>query len=174
MALLETGFALLAMLVLLNLLLTLGVIRRLREQASEADEERPPLPEVGTRVRDFTVTSLAGEPFTADHLTSGSRLVGFFSPLCKPCHRLKDELLARPPSERMFAFVVGDRTDPQAETLAVALSAITEVAMVPIGDRIHEAFDVQGFPALVRVTDGAVTAAAYRTADLRALPARVR
>src|SRR6266545_2616592 len=70
-----------------NLILTLALIRRLREQAGGPPGPRQPLPKVivgiGERPAEFTAATTEGEPIDRDAVAGG--LVGFFSPQCSPC-----------------------------------------------------------------------------------------
>ena len=90
MAILGTAVALVGVLCLLNLLFTVGVVRRLREQTEELAQLRQQsgpgdliLP-AGKRVEDFATATAVGAPVTADDLIQPT-LVGFFSPTCGPC-----------------------------------------------------------------------------------------
>lgn len=69
----------------LNLVLTVGVIRRLREHTEQlsrvALSSPDPILHVGDRVGDFAVTTTDGEQLSDDRFT-GRTLVGFFSPGC--------------------------------------------------------------------------------------------
>src|SRR6266511_625040 len=78
-----------------NLILTLALIRRLREQAGGPPGPRQPLPKVivgiGERPAEFTAATTEGEPIDRDAVAGG--LVGFFSPQCSPCRERVPEFM---------------------------------------------------------------------------------
>ncbi len=124
----------LMLLCLVNLLLTLGLARRIREEPPAV--MLPP----GSRVE----TAL--EPPT---------LVGFFSPGCGPCHERLPEFVARArraPAGRTVAVVVGDgeQADDMVTTLTAAVSTVVEAR----DGTLTTAFGVKGFPAFALVGDG--------------------
>lgn len=142
------AIVMLTLLGLLNLLLTLGLARRIREEPPAV--MLPP----GARV-DTTF-----EPPT---------LVGFFSPGCGPCHERLPEFVARArraPAGRTVAVVVGDgeRADDMVTTLGGAVSTVVE----PGGGTLSTAFGVKGFPAFALVGDGGRIEASGT--DLAAIP----
>ncbi|MFG6201919.1 hypothetical protein [Nonomuraea sp. JJY05] len=68
---------LVGVLCLLNLLLTVGVIRRLRKQAASA-ASLPPMEEglaIGEKIPEFAATTTGGEPIS-DELIEGPALIG--------------------------------------------------------------------------------------------------
>jgi hypothetical protein len=79
-----------AVLCVLDLLLTLGVIRRLREHTSRLENlevagyTANSLPVVGEKVGEFTATTVDGTSLSRDSLMRET-LVGFFSPTCVSC-----------------------------------------------------------------------------------------
>ncbi|MFD0472431.1 hypothetical protein ACFQ0B_32145 [Nonomuraea thailandensis] len=83
MAYLVAAVVLVGLLCMVNLLLTVGLIRRLRRQS-------PPQPPMaaglapGGSVPRFAATTTSGEP-VSDELLGAPALVGFFSPGCRPC-----------------------------------------------------------------------------------------
>ena len=183
MAYLTTAVAIVGVLCLLDLVLTYGVIRRLREHARQLASAPParrpaqarPLPEPGTVIGRFATTSATGEPLTSD-LFDDETLVGFFSPDCGPCKKLLPDFLIRAAQgpggrSRALAVVVGD---PEAATPLVA--ALEPVAQVVIeagtGGMVSAAFDVTSYPSVFTV-DGnrTVTASGRAMAALRR-PAR--
>jgi hypothetical protein len=164
---------------LVDLLLTVGVIRRLRHHADLLSRlpglgfglpDGSPLA-IGTRPTDFTATTTAGEPVTPASL--GDRTVlAFFMSQCQPCSELLPEFIrfaAELPAgyPRPLAVVVGD--DAQAAEYAGRLSEVARVVTEPVSGPVSTAFSVQGFPALAILDgQGVVTAAASRLLDLPA------
>jgi thiol-disulfide isomerase/thioredoxin len=145
------------LLTLLNLLLLLGVVRRLRAQDGRTD--RPaggstrlePLPPVGTLIEDVAAVDVAGIPVRRADLD----LVGFFSPGCEPCDALLPQFIgyaAGLPGGRddVLAVVVGV---PGEVAEAVArLSAVARVVVEePPAGPLAGAFRVTGYPAVFRL-----------------------
>jgi len=137
---------------LVNLLLTLAVIRRLR-QHTELLSNRPAGPEggvlaAGERPGDFDAVDTDGLPVTAG--PDGPRLVGFFSPECEPCKaKLPDfaEQVAGYPGgpARVLAVVAGD--GPGITDFAGALAPVARVVVEPSDGPLTTAFQVSAFPA---------------------------
>jgi hypothetical protein len=152
-----------------DLVLTLGVIRRLRHHtdllAGQSDREPPGSDEVvlltdGERPADFTAVTTDGEAVSLQSL-HGETLVGFFSPQCSACKERVPEFLEhtgtpQPGSNRALAVVVGDGAD--ADDLAQTLSITARVVRQQPGDPLLKAFKVQGFPALCVLDDGTIRA----------------
>src|SRR6266511_1544259 len=114
-----------------NLILTLALIRRLREQAGGPPGPRQPLPKVivgiGERPAEFTAATTEGEPIDRDAVAGG--LVGFFSPQCSPCRE-------RVPEFMEYAH--------HADTL----DGIARIVVEPVDGPLSTAFAVGGLPAL--------------------------
>jgi hypothetical protein len=155
---------------LLNLVLTYGVIRRLREHDA-ALASRPHMPgfdvmvPAGTAVADFGTHTVDGAPVSNADLT-GHTVVGFFSTTCEPCRdRLPDFAThaATVPGgpDRVLAVVVSDSVaaDTSVADLFVArLRPVARVVTEQYDGPIGKAFGVQAYPALAVVADGTVVA----------------
>jgi hypothetical protein len=152
---------LLTALTLLNLVVVLGVVRRLRSYEHRLGDMAEPPPvstaTLGEPVTDFAASTVDGRRVDRASL-HGQTLVGFFSPECPACHeRLGDFRAAavRHPGD-VLAVVVDDGGD--ATPLVGALTDTSGVAVVvedPEGP-IARAFGVRGFPAFALVRDGGV------------------
>jgi thiol-disulfide isomerase/thioredoxin len=143
-----------------DLLLTVGVVRRLRELGAEAAAARagggggesalPP----GTPVGEFAATDVDGRPVTRP----GAGLVGFLSPDCTPC---KEQLPAfvRYATERpdVLAVVVG--APAEAANTVEALRPVATVVVEPPEGPLQQAFGVVGYPTFVLVRDGVMVTA---------------
>ncbi|GIH78031.1 TlpA disulfide reductase family protein [Planobispora longispora] len=141
-------------LALLNLLLTFGVIRRLREhtellagRAPASSPEPPSLP-VGLRVSAFRGATTGGEPLTHESW-SGDTLVAFISPDCSPCQERMPSLIETArlwPGGRQATMAVVIAEPDAAAEYAELLSPVARVAVEPPGGPIAAAFGVAAFP----------------------------
>lgn len=139
---------------LLDLVLTLAVIRRLREHTTLL-ASRPAMPEpslvgVGETVA-FEATTATGEHVTST-ADAGTTLVGVFSPECSACHeRLPDfTRYAAGQSggrERSLAVIVG--TEEAATAQRGSLEPVARVVVEAPGGPVSSALKVQAFPTFV-------------------------
>jgi len=157
---------------LTDLLLTLGVIRRLREHT--AMFARMQRDELG-------VTSLADgefpEPFTATNAEGvnvtgpgGLSIVAFFSTTCPICPvrvpAFVDYVRTHPAGRHEVLAVVTGEPDGWLSYLA-DLAEVAQVCTEELGGPISRAFAVQGFPAFVVLdADGAIRASGHDPAGL--------
>ncbi|MFD7666863.1 TlpA disulfide reductase family protein [Streptomyces sp. NPDC059788] len=141
----------------LNLVLTLGVIARLRTHTEllSLGGEGGPLPAlpVGGEVGAFTARTVDGEPLSHEAL-DGDTVVAFFSPTCKPCRENLPAFVrfareAQGGTTRTLAVVVSDAE--RAASFVSELSPVTRVAVETRGGPLCSAFGVSAFPATVRV-----------------------
>lgn len=155
------ALVLLGLLCLVNLLLTVGILRRMRAQAATGSGSlfalRP-----GSDIGEFAATTTDGEPVTAATLNG---TVGFFSADCPACHDTLPDFLAHAREQgrdRVLAVVGGDDAD--------TVRALAEVArVVPAdldGGPVAAAFRNTWTPALYVVADGRVVATAGRVHEL--------
>jgi len=176
-ALLTVAVPLVGALCVLNLVLTVGVIRRLREHTELIQglpRMQPPeqimLP-AGETVGPFTAVTEDGAEVSRDGLADET-LVAVFSPTCSACAEQLPLFLDRARSfpggrANVLAVVVGDREEAAAQ--AARLAPVARVAVEEHGGPVARAFDVRGFPAFARLdADGRVLASGYRTSDLGA------
>ncbi|GII65755.1 hypothetical protein Skr01_58400 [Sphaerisporangium krabiense] len=177
MPLIIAALLLIGVLSVLNLLLTYGVIRRLRRHATliegGAMSGGPPMTmlEPGTTVGDFAVLTTDGVPLTRETLP-GRTLVAFFSSSCRPC---RDKLPAFVEQAHGYSggrdatvcVVIGDTAE--SADMVAALEPVAHVVTGEHGDdEISRAFQVQGYPSYYLTRDkGVVEAGAF---DLAALP----
>ncbi|KOX16313.1 redoxin family protein [Nocardiopsis sp. NRRL B-16309] len=175
MTVLTVAVVLLTGLCLLNLLLTVAVIRRLREHtaligdAGGAEAFPDAMLPAGARVGDYSAEAVDGTVLTRDGL-AGQTLIGVFSPGCHGCEQQMPhfvDLAKNTPGGRdgVLALVVGGPEESAGE-----IERLTPVARV-----VHEADDgplaralgVQAFPAIARVdADGRVLASGVEVRDL--------
>ncbi|MEO3888355.1 TlpA disulfide reductase family protein [Nonomuraea sp. B5E05] len=157
---LVAAVVLVGLLCMVNLLLTVGVIRRLREQSGRQDFPEPMTTgglARGDRIPDFAATTTNGEPISGE-LLGGPAMVGFFSPGCKPCKDLLPhfvEAARRTPDAVLAVVAAGSDEDaaPYVEHLAQVASVVTEEPQGPV----QSAFKVAGYPTVFLLdADGAV------------------
>ncbi|GAA0910188.1 TlpA family protein disulfide reductase [Virgisporangium aurantiacum] len=163
---------------LLNLVLTYGVIRRLR-QHDTALAERPGggpdadvMAPAGSPLGTFTATTVDGSVVSAGEL-AGPTAVGFFSTGCAPCVERLPEFLryaATFPGGRdnVLVVVVTERADEARDTFVAQATAVANVVVEPHDGPVGTALRVRGYPALAVVDDGSVVSSG---SELDALPA---
>jgi hypothetical protein len=145
---------------LLNLVLTLGVIRRLREHTELISSRPPQAPDAmlpaGTTIADFVATTLDGGVVTREDI-SDMTLVAFLSPACDLCEEQVPLLLERAREmpggrDRVWVVVVGkgEETQPYAERFREVATVFIEPANAPL----PLAFSLNGYPAFGLVDRG--------------------
>lgn len=171
---------------LLNLLLTFGVIRKLREHTQELAAVRPPvtLP-VGARVPDFTASTVGGDVVSVDSLRASGGLVVFLAPDCSGCQEQLPsvrsalaEALDTPTAvlvvlTRLRPAPEPERADLERAELVAALEVDGSRAAVvhePLDGALQSAFQVAAFPAFYLVdSDGRVSGVSNNAAQLPGL-----
>ena len=151
----------------LNLLLTFGVIRKLREHDSLIAAARPghghadgTLP-AGAAVAAVSATTLDGRAVSSIR-AGGALLVGFFSPGCQPCEERIGEFIRyhERTAVAALAIVVGDGdTGPHVSRL----SGHVDVVVEPANGAFGTAFQVTSYPALCLVDSAGVVLAGGST-----------
>ena len=158
MPVLASAVVLVGAICLLNLLLTVGVVRRLRVHDQRLAETGPAgrrRLEPGAAIGPFTATATDGHTVSAAALPPRS-VVGFFSPACGPCleqiPRFVDFASGLPGGrEQVLAVVCGPAQD--AAPLAGQLEPVARVVVEGTGGALAEAFATMAFPSIF-VTDG--------------------
>lgn len=182
MVFLLAGIVVLAALTLLNLVLTLGVIRRLREhtallgrRSDPADEDHTPTLPVDAVVPDFTATTVDAVVVSRGSLASDT-LVGFFSLGCDACDAMVPEFVdvaATMPGGRDRVLAVVEAFPGYDDPHSATLSEVAHVVVEPPGTPgLVAAFGVTAFPSVCIVDSaGRVVATGRRLAELP-LPVR--
>lgn len=151
---------------LLNLLLTLAVLRRLRAAAARERDAASGVIGIGRAPGDFAAADTDGRAVGRADLT-GRTVVGFFSTTCGACVEELPRFVARAGEtsrERVLAVVHGDR--PAAEELAGRLAGVARVVVEDPDGPVGRAFEVRAYPAWCQLDDGVV-----RGTDLSPAPA---
>ncbi|MEV4641155.1 TlpA disulfide reductase family protein [Actinoplanes sp. NPDC049548] len=159
--------AVLSAISILNLLLTFGIIRRLRSQPMGRPVNYPGVLPVGAVAGDFAAWDIQDRPVSRDDL-SGRTLVGFFSPGCSSClERLPDfvAVSAAFGPERSWAVVLGDVE--QAGEYLPSLEPVARVVLQDPDGPLMSAFSVSAFPTFFVVdAGGRVLSSGLTTEDL--------
>jgi hypothetical protein len=154
-------------LTLLNLLLTFGIIRRLRDRPPNTIVTTPGFLTPGTLVGDFTGRDLDGRPVSRGDL-SGRTLVGFFSPGCDACRdRLPDFVAAARVfgPDRSLAIVMSDAVS--ASDYLPSLAPVARVVLDAPDGPLISAFAITAVPSFFVVgAGGRVVAAGVALDDL--------
>jgi len=139
----------------LNLLLTLAVIRRLREHTEllatrgVTVAEGPDIIVVGQRPGDFTATTIDGRTVQRQHLT-GETLVGFFSTGCPACVEALPRFVnwaAGFAGGRSQVLAVVTADDPTGDGLPGRLAGVARVVVESPEGTVATAFAAKGSPA---------------------------
>jgi hypothetical protein len=170
---LVAAVAVVSVLTLLNLLLTYGVIRRLRDHEERLSRAGTPsmvdLP-IGAPVPPFRADTTDGGTVTSESLAAGAAYAAFFSPTCPPCREqmpLFVDAVADARRDRILIVVSRDGADPTA--LADFVAAIGPAGHVVVEDTtgpVAGAFGVSGQPTLLRFNGGELAARAHTVEEL--------
>lgn len=168
---------LLWVLVLLNILLSWGIIRRMREFdrriASVATAGLPMMSglEPGTAAPDFSVGTPAGDTVTRAQLLQGETVLAFFSPTCDACVEHLPQVRryatdTRPADTRLVAVVDGEPAE--GRTFIENLEGVASVTFAdPAANPIVRDYQVGAFPSYyVIAADGRVRALHHRVEEL--------
>jgi len=188
MPVLVAAVVVVGLLCVLDLLLTLGTIRRLREHSelltkltsvlrgdSSAVLSDPGVRE-GARVESFIATATSGEIVSGAALPAEA-LVGFFDPGCEPCEKVRPEFIryaaGRPGGRDTVLAAISSRPDETPSPAWIAeLDAVARVFVGPAAEAVQTAFGVSTWPTVCTVADGRITASGATLSALRA-PAAV-
>lgn len=157
MAVLVTALISVGVVCALDLVLTLGVIKRLRDHteqlAKAAGVGRAPIIDVGEEVGEFSTATVDGERLNREALVDET-LVAFFSPTCEPCKaklpKFREYAAALPGgSRRVLAIVVGDEEESAA--FVSDLSPVARVVVETHEGALSTAFKAQAYPTVLTV-----------------------
>ncbi|MFB7178219.1 TlpA family protein disulfide reductase [Streptomyces sp. NPDC056257] len=154
MYVLTAAVVLLSALCLLNILLTVGVVKRLREHTEILAPIRQQAGiRTGDEVGDFQTVSVDGRPLERGSLADDS-VVAFFAPDCQPCKVLLPEFVRFAEADesgrdRRMAVVIG--TPEASQDLVALLNPVAHVVVEePLGP-VGTAFRTSGTPTVLRV-----------------------
>ena len=183
MPLLTAAVVLFGAVSILDLILLLGVIRRLRDHAERlsggaAANLDPGTLGLGERIGSFTATTPTGRLLTRE-APPGYRLVGFVKPACGPCEeQLPDfvEVAAHAHTEGVDVIAVVVGTPEEARPMLPRLAGVPTVTVEPLDGELCAAFRAYGFPTYYLIDEeGTIRGVDHRAGALAALvPARQR
>jgi len=143
----------------LNLILLLGVIRRLREHSeliskgSAGHTEGDAILRSGETVSEFSAVGIDGDTISLEKIDDLT-LVGFFSPTCPPCKEQIPHFRSyaeRLPFGRAMAVAVIGGEGEEAMTMAESLNDVARVIVEPLAGPVSAAFRVSSVPAVALV-----------------------
>jgi hypothetical protein len=175
-----TALAVVGAVAVLNLLLTFGVIRRLREHTellgAQGSGTIPTMIAVGESIAPFSTTTVDGRPVSNEGF-SGSTLIGVFGVGCAACEtklpKFVESAQAHPGGRAHVLVVVADGDDDAAALRYVErLTGVANVVRESREGPVHTALGVAGYPAFALVDPaGVVRATALDPARLQVLAA---
>lgn len=161
MALVASLAVLATLLGLINLLLTVALVKRVREHDEKIAKFDVPMPsalaEIGERIDDFEASTVEGAPLTRAALPEGT-LVGFFDPQCETCAEELPkwtEVAKSLPLGREQALAVIREAPDQEEMIDVA-SPHAHVVVERRRGPVARAFRVKATPAFCVLGAGQV------------------
>ncbi|GLZ75224.1 TlpA family protein [Actinorhabdospora filicis] len=161
----------------LNLLLTVGVIRRLREHTEQlANFSSGPQmgPNEGDPIGEFTTTAIDDTLVSADTI-AGFSLVSVMSPGCGPCEEKLPKLVAMLENgelqkKKVLAVIAGSEEDS-----VPMITALQDLAVVvreePVSGPVQSAVGVRAFPTMFTAADGKVAAVVRDLSEVKKLAA---
>ncbi|MFF4198257.1 hypothetical protein [Nonomuraea sp. NPDC001831] len=154
MYILSAAILLVGALCIINLIFTMGVIKRLREHTALLRGSNDPMAiELGTEIGDFTALTIDGEQIDHESLTAETS-IAFFSPNCKPCKEKLPGFVAYaaglPRGRNQVLAVVAGNADMAAGFTAELRQVARVVVEGPSGPLVS-AFGVRAFPTVLTV-----------------------
>jgi hypothetical protein len=138
----------------LNLVLTLALVRRLRSVENSHSHDGEAVPEV------LPAPGLDVSGFPQADLAVGRRTVVMLTPTCPPCQTLLDSLVADADRYRQDTLVFMIGTPAETATMAQRLTGFDTATL---SEEVAEtAFRVTGFPAVLSVADGVVVDSSHQ------------
>ena len=156
----------LGLMISVNLLVTFAAIRRIAAvEAGHADGSAALVPDIGYQIADFSTDLLSGGVIDRSDLAGSSVVTIFVSPGCAPCQKLIASMRSDgvPRSDSLLIFVAGYDDDTVVRDTVAELSDLSaRIGVTPPTGPVAQAFGVGGYPTVLRVDNGIVTAAGTR------------
>lgn len=145
--------------VLLNLVLTLALVRRINSTSGSSPtiETGPPL---GEKAPDFTATTLAGETVTLASYTGHAMTLLFVAPHCRHCNDLLKILSARIREVTSELTVVFNSSPQEAEVLTRDLDIHFPLLLAPSSENpFFESYNISATPSYCSLNEQGVVQA---------------
>ncbi|WP_117210543.1 hypothetical protein [Allorhizocola rhizosphaerae] len=157
---LTAAVVILAIAVIVNMLLTFAMIRRLRASELAAKQDAEAFrPSVGSPVGEFSATATDGSAWDSRALGIGTHTVAFLLPNCGGCTSLVNRLTpAHQPDRSIVVVVSGSADDPATVAVVQAIPGDLKVVIAQLGGDVGQAFKVATFPTIVQVVEGRIAA----------------
>ncbi len=151
-----------AVLSAVNLLLTIGVIRRLKEHSSllaDGTAATPEMPRPGTPIAEFEAQTVDGRAVTLGSLRDGC-MVAFFSPGCEACEdvlpALSGHLRATGASPESAVVVIAAELQEALPMVHAFEGTACVIVEPPPRRELRKAFGITAFPTVVTISGGAI------------------
>lgn len=158
---------------LVNLLLLIGVIRRLRAQADNATAPAHPRPlsdlTPGDPLPDFSAVTTGGVAVSRADVVDG--IVAFFSTDCSACHDQLPQFLGYARGRAGVLAVVAGPAE-QTPTMVASLSDVAGVVREPLRGPLGVAFGVSAYPVVLQFSGDRLAAVSIGVDTLPAPAAR--
>ncbi|MDX8031928.1 hypothetical protein SK803_17015 [Lentzea sp. BCCO 10_0856] len=169
MSVLTAAVVVVGILCVLDLLLSFGIIRRLRAQNEALRDlrEKQAATEPDIMAPAGSAISLS-DVDAADPVDVSGALVGFFSPNCEPCKERVPQFIEYATGHRGKVIAIAAGDPDEVADMVVRLGEVAEVVVEEMGGPLHTAFGTTGYPAVCLVDgDSTVVASGW---EMSALP----
>ncbi|MFI6316901.1 hypothetical protein ACIBG8_05250 [Nonomuraea sp. NPDC050556] len=173
---LTAGLICVALICLVDLLLTFGVVRRLREHTKILSKQASSQPAVMLLPQERVAAFEAGVDDSGSisrESLNGPTLVGFFSPGCGACTERLPSFVALAGShswhrDQVLAVVMGD--EASTATMRAELAEVARLVDDKHVDTMVESFGVSGFPAFCLIDESGVVLASGLDVESLSVP----
>ncbi len=154
----------------ITLVLVYVLIRRVNAlgQSGHSGADQTWKPRAGHLVGDFRLQSSDGREISTRTVSSGTHIAAFVLPGCESCKELVAEFgNGGIDPAQLTVFVASGPADPDSIDLVKSLPAGASIGFIEPRGSIIDAFDILGFPTVIRIEDGAVAAAGLSLSTVR-------
>jgi thiol-disulfide isomerase/thioredoxin len=148
MSVLTAAVVVVGILCLLDLLLSFGIIRRLRQQNEALRDLREK-----QAAAEPDIMAPAGSRIELSDVDVAGVLVGFFSPNCEPCKERMPQFIEYATGHPGKVLAVAAGPADEVADMVVRLGEVAEVVVEEMGGPLHNAFGTTGYPAVCLVDD---------------------
>ncbi|MEU9363638.1 hypothetical protein AB0D78_10455 [Streptomyces avermitilis] len=158
MPFLIAALVLVGLLCALDLVLTLGVVKRMREHTALLTDLNggPASVKAGEEVGEFTASTVHGEVMSREMMAEET-LVAFFSPNCGPCREKMPKFVAyasKLPGGRARALAVIVSGPEEGAEFVDALAPVARVVRETPDGALGAAFRARAYPIVLTVAQG--------------------